>query len=58
VPELARADASFDKLVDAGTHTELLARGCRYADLYERQFRTNPPCARRPPAPEPVLAPA
>src|SRR5205823_5190149 len=30
------------RLVDAGTHTELLARGGLYATLYERQFRTQP----------------
>jgi ATP-binding cassette subfamily B protein len=30
------------RLVDAGTHTELLARGGLYASLYERQFRTQP----------------
>jgi ATP-binding cassette subfamily B protein len=29
------------RLVDAGTHTELLARGGLYATLYERQFRTQ-----------------
>ncbi len=31
------------RLVDAGTHTELLARSGLYATLYERQFRTPPP---------------
>jgi ATP-binding cassette subfamily B protein len=31
------------RLVDAGTHTELLARGGLYAALYERQFRAQPP---------------
>ncbi len=30
------------RLIDAGTHTELLARGGLYATLYERQFRTQP----------------
>src|SRR5262249_48882671 len=30
------------RLVDAGTHDELLARGGLYATLYERQFRTQP----------------
>jgi ATP-binding cassette subfamily B protein len=30
------------RLVDAGTHTELLVRGGLYAELYERQFRTQP----------------
>jgi ATP-binding cassette subfamily B protein len=30
------------RLVDAGTHTELLARGGLYATLYQRQFRTRP----------------
>jgi ATP-binding cassette subfamily B protein len=30
------------RLVDAGTHSELLARGGLYATLYERQFRTQP----------------
>ena len=30
------------RLVDAGSHTELLARGGLYATLYERQFRTQP----------------
>jgi ATP-binding cassette subfamily B protein len=30
------------RLVDAGTHTDLLARGGLYAALYERQFRTRP----------------
>jgi ATP-binding cassette subfamily B protein len=29
------------RLVDSGTHTELLARGGLYATLYERQFRTQ-----------------
>ncbi|HKS99702.1 MAG TPA: ABC transporter ATP-binding protein [Rugosimonospora sp.] len=29
------------RLLDAGTHTELLARGGLYARLYERQFRTQ-----------------
>ena len=29
-------------LVDAGSHTELLARGGLYATLYDRQFRTQP----------------
>jgi ATP-binding cassette subfamily B protein len=29
------------RLVDAGTHTELLDRGGLYAKLYERQFRTQ-----------------
>jgi len=33
------------RLVDAGTHTELLARGGLYATLYERQFRTQPAAA-------------
>jgi ATP-binding cassette, subfamily B, bacterial len=31
------------RLVDAGTHAELLARGRLYARWYERQFRTQPP---------------
>jgi ATP-binding cassette, subfamily B, bacterial len=30
------------RLVDAGSHTELLARGGLYATLYERQFRVQP----------------
>jgi ATP-binding cassette, subfamily B, bacterial len=30
------------RLVDQGTHTELLSRGGLYADLYDRQFRTQP----------------
>jgi len=30
------------QLVDQGTHTELLARGGLYAELYHRQFRTQP----------------
>jgi ATP-binding cassette subfamily B protein len=30
------------RLVDHGTHTELLNRGGLYASLYERQFRTEP----------------
>ncbi len=30
------------RLVDAGSHTELLARGGLYATLYDRQFRTQP----------------
>jgi ATP-binding cassette subfamily B protein len=30
------------RLVDAGTHTELLARGGLYTTLYERQFRIQP----------------
>ena len=29
------------RLVDAGTHAELLDRGGLYADLYERQFRSE-----------------
>jgi ATP-binding cassette subfamily B protein len=29
------------RLVDAGTHAELLERGALYADLYERQFRPD-----------------
>jgi ATP-binding cassette subfamily B protein len=33
------------RLVDAGTHRELLARGGLYATLYERQFRTQPTTA-------------
>jgi ATP-binding cassette subfamily B protein len=31
------------RLVDAGTHADLLARGGLYATLYERQFRTRRP---------------
>jgi ATP-binding cassette subfamily B protein len=30
------------RLVDQGTHGELLSRGGLYADLYHRQFRTRP----------------
>jgi ATP-binding cassette subfamily B protein len=30
------------RLIDAGTHTELLARGGLYATLYHQQFRTQP----------------
>ncbi|HEY5990248.1 MAG TPA: ABC transporter ATP-binding protein [Streptosporangiaceae bacterium] len=30
------------QLVDQGTHSELLARGGLYADLYHRQFRAQP----------------
>jgi len=30
------------RLVDQGTHAELLARGGLYAQLYDRQFRTRP----------------
>ncbi len=30
------------RLADQGTHTELLARGGLYAELYHRQFRTQP----------------
>jgi ABC-type multidrug transport system ATPase subunit len=30
------------RLVDAGTHAELLARGGLYVTLYERQFRAQP----------------
>jgi ATP-binding cassette, subfamily B, bacterial len=30
------------QLIDHGTHTELLARGGLYAELYHRQFRTTP----------------
>jgi ATP-binding cassette subfamily B protein len=29
------------RLIDSGTHTELLGRGGLYAELYERQFRTQ-----------------
>jgi ATP-binding cassette subfamily B protein len=29
------------RLIDSGTHTELLARGGLYTELYERQFRTQ-----------------
>jgi ATP-binding cassette, subfamily B, bacterial len=44
------------RLVDAGTHPELLARGGLYAQLYERQFRTQP--AHHAENGEPVLTPA
>jgi len=30
------------RLVDQGTHAELLDRGGLYATLYERQFRAHP----------------
>jgi ATP-binding cassette subfamily B protein len=30
------------RLIDRGTHSELLARGGLYATLYRRQFRTQP----------------
>jgi ATP-binding cassette subfamily B protein len=30
------------RLADQGTHAELLARGGLYAELYHRQFRTQP----------------
>jgi ABC-type multidrug transport system ATPase subunit len=30
------------RLVDQGTHSQLLARGGLYSDLYHRQFRTQP----------------
>jgi ATP-binding cassette, subfamily B, bacterial len=48
------------RLVDTGTHTELLARGGLYATLYERQFRTQPATAGSPGqnTTERVLAPA
>jgi ATP-binding cassette, subfamily B, bacterial len=47
------------RLVDAGTHTELLARGGLYADLYRRQFRTQSAATvGADPATELVLAPA
>jgi ATP-binding cassette subfamily B protein len=40
------------RLIDTGTHRELLARGGLYATLYERQFRTEPAVdAERPLAP-------
>jgi ABC-type multidrug transport system fused ATPase/permease subunit len=44
------------RLVDAGTHPELLARGGLYTSLYERQFRTQP--AGHAEDRTPVLAPA
>jgi ATP-binding cassette, subfamily B, bacterial len=44
------------RLVNTGSHTELLARGGLYATLYERQFRTQP--ADRAGGTERVLAPA
>ena len=34
--------AARGRLVGQGTHAELLARGGLYADLYDRQFRTQP----------------
>jgi ATP-binding cassette, subfamily B, bacterial len=46
------------RLVDAGTHTELLARGGLYATLYERQFRTQHADTGGHTGVEPVLAPA
>jgi ATP-binding cassette subfamily B protein len=48
------------RLLDSGTHTELLARGGLYAALYERQFRTQPAAAvsADDPEVEPVLTPA
>jgi ATP-binding cassette subfamily B protein len=51
------------RLVDAGTHTELLTRGGLYATLYQRQFRTRataPAVTTEDVSPdgEPVLAPA
>jgi hypothetical protein len=30
------------RIIDQGTHTELLTRGGLYANLYEHQFRTAP----------------
>jgi ATP-binding cassette subfamily B protein len=40
------------RLIDTGTHRELLARGGLYATLYEQQFRTQPAVdAERPLAP-------
>jgi ATP-binding cassette subfamily B protein len=39
------------RLVDQGTHAELLARGGLYAELYHRQFRTRPA-----PGPAPAAA--
>jgi ATP-binding cassette subfamily B protein len=33
---------SHGRLADQGTHPELLARGGLYAELYHRQFRTQP----------------
>jgi ATP-binding cassette subfamily B protein len=44
------------RLVDTGTHPELLARGGLYAQLYERQFRTQP--AHHADDADRVLAPA
>jgi ATP-binding cassette subfamily B protein len=40
----------FDRgrLVERGTHAELVRRGCLYADLYERQFRSDPREALQP----------
>jgi ATP-binding cassette subfamily B protein len=47
------------RLVDSGTHTELLARGGLYATLYERQFRSHPtPPGLDGPDLQPVLASA
>jgi ATP-binding cassette subfamily B protein len=46
------------RLVDAGTHTELLSRGGLYAALYERQFRTQHADTGGHIDVEPVLAPA
>jgi ATP-binding cassette subfamily B protein len=43
------------RLVDAGTHSELLARGGLYSRLYEQQFRTQSAATV---GPERVLAPA
>ena len=46
------------RLVDAGTHTELLSRGGLSATLYERQFRSQHADTGRHTGVEPVLASA